>query len=125
MIVSLSKIEYTYGPKSVSVCLNIPYSNIYYYYKKAIHPDFHSLKRGGKRTGLSIIKSKIVYHAVLFYITRQPVTILKDIRQFVMDVHQIKRSISWYSRFMAKVGITWKCVELKEINKYSSINLER
>ncbi len=114
-----------FGLKQVSVALQIPYHNLYYYYQKSTNCNFHSKKNGGNRNGLTLLQRKAIHHAVVFFINKKPTTTLKELQQFVIRVLGINRSVAWYSIFLASIDITWKTVELKEINKYTPLNLIR
>ncbi len=121
----LPPIVLSLGTKNVSSALNWSYGRTYYYKLKAKYPNFHPGKNGGKRIGLNFCQRKLVHHAILFFINKKPVTILKDIREFVRRATGITRSISWFSRFMSANELSWKKVELKEVNKYTPLNFEK
>ncbi len=121
----LIQLVQSLGVKKLSSTLQELYRKMYYYKQKLTNPSFHPLKNGGKRTGFTTFQIKAVHYAVIFFITRKPTTILKEIQQFVIKVLGITRSTSWYCRFLASIDVTWKSVELKEINKYTPLNISR
>lgn len=122
---NLPSLVTEFGTGPISLILNWSYHRTYYYKRKAENPSFHPLKNGGKRTGMDFFQRKIVHHAVLFYLDKEAVTTLKDIREVVLRATGISRSVSWYCRFLSSINFSWKTVEVKESNKYTSLNLDR